>query len=154
MGNYATSTQLIARFEDTAAVAHLTNSTDGSPVTAVLDEAIANAEGTIDGYLSARYEVPVDVSGDTNLAATLKGAALDISVVYLHGSSDHVSEIKKKLYDDRLAWLKMIAEGKINLPSAAELPSGTTSGSVSSWGCNDADDDSQRIFSRERLRSL
>lgn len=119
MGNYASNQQLIDRFEDEAAVAHLTHNPDGSPDQELLTRAIDSAEGLIESYLAMRYDVPVDVSADLRLAASLRGVTLDLAQFNLMSANSLVPDSMKLIYDRVLKWLQDIAAGKAVLPAAA-----------------------------------
>ena len=155
MGNYATTAQLKARFEDDTAVAHLTDSaTTGSPDDDVLTEVVNHAEGQMDSYFARRFAVPVDVSSDTVLAAMLKSVALDLAVYHLLVRGGVVTEPKLVAHDKALAWLKDVAKGEAVLPSADEPATTTTRENIFAWGTAGETDSSQRKFSRAAQESL
>lgn len=159
MGNYATQANFEDRFSSDDEVAFLTdNTTAEGPNATVISEALEEAEGFINSYLARRYAVPVVVSSEASVAATLRGCTLDIAVYnVVGGRSDVVSDAKTKQYERWLAWLEAIAEGKVVLPGAATLPGPTAIANVAVWGSGDADvesDDATRVFSRESMATL
>lgn len=155
MGNYATIAQLKTRFEDDEALAHVTHNEDaGTADTAVLTEALNNAEGYIDSALAKRYEVPVDVSLDDVVAARLKSIALDIAVHNLVTGTDFESEAKQRAYDDAKEWLKAVAKGEWLLPSATTLATTATDDPLIAYGTAGESDSSKRLFSRATQDNL
>ncbi len=155
MGNYATTADLEARFENDSAVAHLTDTWEtGTPDDDVLAEVLNYAEGTIDSHLAQQYLVPVDVSGSAVLAAQLKSVALDIAVRHLITRHGKVPESKEAAYDDALAWLLLISERKLQLPSAAALPSTATRDPLFQYGTAGDSSDSLRKFTRATQRGF
>lgn len=155
MGNYASNAELKARFEDSTEVAELTDSSP-TPDETVLTAIIAAAEGDLNSRLAKRYKTPVDVSVDTELAATLKYKTLDLAEIYLLRRGDHVSETKDKQDDKVLEWAEMIAKGEWVLPGAVTPISTTSRDPVSQWsGSNRTlSDSSPRVVSRETMSKL
>jgi len=157
MGNYATTSDLIARFEDDEAVAHITDNEDtGTPDTDVLNEVINDAEATIDSYVSVRHIVPVVVANDSVLAARMKSVTLDIAVWKLCARGDFASEAKTRAYDDALEWLRGVASGKVMLPAAAVQAVTQTNLPAGSWGIpgEQVSGENQRLFSRQTQENL
>lgn len=157
MGNYATTTQLIARFESSEDLAHLTNSEDtGAADTDVLDEVINDAEGQIDSYLAKRYLIPVDVDSDTVLANRMKSLTLDLAVHKLCTHGDMVSEAKQSAHDTTIDYLKELAKGTVLLPSAGALSPTATDEPAARWGTAGAviSGTDQRMFSRASQGNL
>ena len=155
MGNYATIAELKARFEDDAAVAHLTmDDATGTPDTDVLDETLNAAEGDVDSYLGIRYLIPVDVTGSTTLADSLKARALDIAVYHLIARRGQVPEAKTKAFDDAIVWLKSLAAGEVVLPSAETLPATSSREPDAEWGTAGDSSSSNRVWTRGTVANL
>lgn len=157
MGNYATTTQLIARFESSAALSYLTDSEDtGAADTTVLDEVIDDAEGVINSYLGERYRVPVDVATYTTVAPRLKSLTLDLAVWRLLVRGDRASEVKRMAHDDAIAYLEKLANGELTLPSTATLPVTGSEGEGAAWGTSGAavSGTTRRLFDRGTQDSL
>ena len=157
MGDYATTTELIARFGSSEEAAYATDAeSTGTPSTTVLDECIDTAEGEINSYLSVRYETPVDTSLDSSVENLLRGVTLDISEFHVLNRGPNVSEQKTAQYERRIEWLKMIAKGEANLTGGAELPGTEASDNLASWSGSDRElpDPGPRICSRETMSGL
>ena len=155
MGNYATTTDLIARFEDDAAVAHLTDTADTStPDPDVLNEIINGAEGRINSYAGRKYLTPFSTS-DTNFASFLKSLTLDLAVFHLVGArGDLVSDAKTLAHDNAIEWLKDLAVGKVVPPAAATQPTTESRDPVAAFGTAGTGDSSKRLFSRDTQANL
>ena len=83
----------------------------GEIVQARIDEAIATAQGEVDGFLQERYEVPLDP-----VPALVKGACRDIAIYHLYSRKvDVLPEIRVKRHDNSVKMLTHIAAGKISL---------------------------------------
>lgn len=156
MGTYATQAELKARFEDEAAVAHLTDTAEsGVPDTAVLDEVIDHAEGQIDSYCAMRFKVPLAVGDHPSLAAMIRSVTLDLAVYHLYSRGHAVTEATVLLHDKAIEWLKEVAAGSVMLPSPDTEASTVAREPRIAFGTSDVtSDDSSRIFSRESQRAL
>lgn len=151
---YADESELQARFEDSAEVAQLTDSTDGTPDTTVTQELVDRAAGIFDSYVGKIYAIPVDVSVDDTLDATVRNIVLDIAVYLLLVRGENVPAAKLKAYDDAIAWLVLISNGEVVLPSAEVLASTTTRFDGSQYGTAGTSDSSNRLFSRATQENL
>lgn len=155
MGNYASTGDLKDRFTDETEVSHLTGSADtGSADNDVLNEVIDGAEGEINSYAATMYSVPLDVAGDTGLAAHVKSLTLDLAVARLHSRTGNVPEPIEMGRTRAIEWLDKLAKGDIRLPSARTEVSTVSRDPVSSWGIASTGDSSQRVFSRATQEQL
>jgi phage gp36-like protein len=118
---YCTIAQLVGLFGDAEIIA-LSNLTTPSAtaINAVrVDAAIAYADAEINGYLGGRYALPL-----VSVPLVLVGKAADIVRYQL--DSIHPREDVRVRYEDTLRWLKMVADGKVELGLAGngdEVPS-------------------------------
>lgn len=123
--SYTTLADLTARFGDRMIVA-LTDRGEmatGAIDTTVTDKAIAEADAVIDGYLAARYALPV-----SPVPALLGDIALAIVIWKLHlGAPDPKIEAD---YKDALRSLRDIAAGVITLTIAGVDAAGKTATGV------------------------
>lgn len=105
-----------------AAYVQLTDDTGtGSADTAKVDEARLGAEGEANSYLAARYAVPVDLTGEPQLAATLKSFVLDIAAYRLHTRRPPVPDDIVRRREEAVTWLVRVASGLVQLPAALAL---------------------------------
>ena len=155
MGNYATTTDLKDRFEDIAAVAHLTDTSDtGTPDEDVLNEVIDHAEMQIDGSCAVRYLIPIQVSGNAGLTAFMKSLTLDIAQFHLYGRHHTVTESITLFHDKAMEWLEKVTKGEVLLPSPDTEASTTSRDPLISFTTTDVGSDSDRIYSRKTQGAL
>ncbi len=155
MGNYASTTELVARFRNVAEVESLTGSPSTSAAyTAVLNEVVNGAEGDIDSAAAGMYEVPLDVVGDVVMAAYVKSMTLDLAVGSLFDRGRNVPVAIELARTRRMEWLDKLAKGDRWLPSARTETSTVSRDPVSSWGIAGESASSQRVFSRKTQEAL
>lgn len=112
--SYVTQADLERRF-GTTELAQLTDRSAGTMIDAdVVAQAIADAAARIDGYLAARYALPLAV-----VPPALALVAADIARYLLWG--DRASEQVRKRYDDAVATLRAVAAGTFRVDGAAPL---------------------------------
>lgn len=85
---------------------------DGVPDTAVIDAALDHAGNIVDGYVGAKYSLPL-----LSAPPILRTWSVSIARYVLHrnGAPDHVSQD----YKDAIAALKDVSRGLIALPDAS-----------------------------------
>lgn len=100
---------------------------DGVSDDASIDAVCADASSFIDSYLvRAGYDVPVAPVPDV-----LVEKASDIAIYKLSQGQGPYTKEKRKRYDDAVAWLEMVGDGKLELPGApdeSKVARGTRSG--------------------------
>lgn len=111
----------------------------GAIVTARLDRAIAAAEGEIDGYLAARYQVPL-----ATVPVNIKQATCDIARYRLY--RDKAPELVLENYKAAIRLCRDISTGTVRLP----LPSGVESERSETLADFSG---GQRVFARETIAS-
>lgn len=155
MANYATTTELQARFNSAEEVALLTH-TVGTPDTTVLTDMLESAEGDINSRIGKRYATPVVVTSNTELTALMKRKTLDLAEFYLLREGDRVSDLKEKQGESVLVWANKIGDGTFILSGAVTPPSTASRDPLAAWtGSNrDLTDVDTRIFSRETMAGL
>ncbi|WP_163266459.1 gp436 family protein [Chelativorans alearense] len=101
-----------------------TGTIDGDLIT----RAIADADALIDGYLAARYRLPL-----ASVPHLVRDLSLRVSIYYAHA---HVAEEKiKRDYEEALATLKRIAQGLIKLDIDGVEPPGSGAAEVRVGEC-------------------
>lgn len=113
----------------------------------VVDQAIEDADSTVDGYSSKVYTVPFNP-----VPAKVKSLSVDISVYNLFSkrvdaSGGEVLEGVKKRYDDAIAFLKDVAKGNARIDGAI-VPTTNTKTTGGKFSSN------PRVFSKEGLDQL
>lgn len=107
---YATQQHMVDRF-GLAEIVQLTDVAEpatGGVVTSVLNRALEDADAEINGYLAARYVLPLSAT-----PTLVVGLACDIARYRLY--SDAVTETVEKRYKAAVRMLENIASGKISL---------------------------------------
>jgi phage gp36-like protein len=135
---YATQSDLVTRFGDTELI-QLTDrqGTVGEIDSAVVDRALLDADAEIDGYLAARYALPL-----ASVPRLVLGAACDIARYRLY--DDRATEQVTRRYEDAIKLLKLIAEGKVQLGLDAAAQPVVVAGGPQAEGAD-------RVFSRDLL---
>lgn len=87
----------------------------------VIDKALLDAKDAIDGYIGAKYALPLP-----SVPPTLRGWSVSIARYLLHrnGAPEHVAQD----YKDAIAALKDVARGLITLPVAVGAEPAVVSG--------------------------
>jgi phage gp36-like protein len=128
---YCAKQDLIDRFGEGELI-QLTDRTGAGVINdTVLNRAINDADGEINGYLASRYDLPL---AGTPPVLTLK--ACDIARYYLYDEA--VPDVVKERYASAIRWLELVAVGKITLGldtdgaeiTSAGLPEMQSAGSV------------------------
>lgn len=156
MGNYASTSELTARFPSSTDVAYLTgDEATGTAETTDLNDVIERAESEIDSAIAMRYRTPV-TSATAETMTLLKRMTLDLAEVYLIRRGPGVSEFKLQQRQDVLDWLEKARKGDRVLPGASTWTSTGSRDPLASW--TDAKrtqpDDSGRLFSRASAAQL
>lgn len=120
---------------------------DGSVDAAAIERALQSASDEIDSFLAVRYTLPL-----ASVPSVLQQLCVDIALYRLALSSDVASDEHRRRYEDALAHLKRLGEGK----AALVFPAGV--------GPSDPDADNSprpivsagppRLFSRENMEGL
>lgn len=140
---YATETHLRDRYGDTALLQLADRDRDGTADPAVIARALADADAEIDGYLAARYPVPVAPA-----PARLTDLACAIAWFKLHAQGAAKDGPERMAYDDAVAYLVRVAKGDVALPGVAAAGAPAAAGTGAAWS------GSARVFSRDSLRGL
>ncbi len=133
---YCTAQHLTDRFGATELIQLTDRALTGSIDFAVLDQAIADADAEINGYLTA-YPLPLAV-----VPANLIALACDITRYRL--CDDQLIEVIVKRYERAIRYLEQVAAGKVSLgadatgqkppePAAGPVISSDAPAFVSAW---------------------
>lgn len=136
---YCTQTDIVEQISETELVQLTDDAGNGVVDTSVVDRAIADADAEIDGYCEARYSVPF-----TTATAQVRKLSVDIAVYNLFSRRAGAPESRVKRYDDAIAFLTRVADGKATLPGVSGAASESASDRVDLSG-------SDRVFSRDNL---
>lgn len=111
---YATSAQVIERHGADAVLLLTDRDNDGTADPGVLDRALADASAEIDTYVAAKYDLPLSETPEV-----LTRLAVDIAVYRLAVTAGKRIEEYRVRYEDAVALLKRIADGKASLGLAS-----------------------------------
>ena len=114
---YATRADLTQRFGAEELIQLTDRALLGTVDAPTVAAALADADAAIEGYLAARYAVPV-----SPVPALLRRVGCDISRFFLHGNA--APEPVRQAYEDALRVLKDLADGRAVLVGAAAAASG------------------------------
>lgn len=84
---------------------------DGEPDADRIAAALADASAEIDSYVGVRHALPLPSTPDA-----LRRVAVDIALYRLAANGAALTEEHRTRYEDAVAWLKRIADGKAALP--------------------------------------
>jgi phage gp36-like protein len=97
------------------------------------------AQAQMESYLRSRYNVAAIFSAATEPAdlrhPDLVMYLVDMVLYHLHSRVQprNIPELRQKRYDDALAWLEMVASGKLS-PNLPDIPEQEGTGAVSRFG--------------------
>ena len=136
--SYATPQAMIDRYGENELIQLTDRANLGAVGDTVLDQALADADAEIDGYLAVRYPLPL-----AHVPPVLTRIACDVARYRLY--DDQSPEEVRNRYTDAVKWLAAIARGFVSLgmpPSEAPAATGPIITSAA------------RVFSRESLDGL
>ncbi len=142
---YITNADIEERLGSTTYVQLTDDDGDDVADTGVVDEARLAAEGEVNSYLARRYQVPIDVSQHSELADLLTSITLDLVEYRLRSRRPPVAQDAVDRHGKTLQWLKGVAGGHIELPSATLLAENAALGTLGEAVGED------RLLSREEL---
>lgn len=118
---YVTNEDIELRLGSAAYVQLTDDDATGSANEAVVDAVRVAAEGEVNSYLARRHRVPIDAGAHAELAGLLAGVTLDVIEYRLHARRPPLPADVAARYRAALDWLTLVGEGRVALPSAAEL---------------------------------
>ncbi len=142
---YITNADIEERVGSVALVQLADDDGDGVADAGVVDEARLGAEGEVNSYLGRRYAVPISLTIHPDLTNVLASITLDLAEYRLRLRRPPVSEDARRRRDQVIEWLTRVAEGRIELPSAAGVAASTARGRIA------ATTGEKRVLTREEL---
>jgi len=125
---YATLADMQNRFSEAELIDLSDRSGAGVMDSAVIDAALNDAKATIDGYLAARYPLPLAAVPDV-----LNRVSCDLARYYLY--DERATEQVTKRHDDALKLLDKISNGSVTLGlPVTDTPEGSNTSEVQSAG--------------------
>lgn len=122
---YCTQDDVLDQLSEAQLIQCTDDNDTGSVDAAKVAQAIADADGEIDGYVGARYAVPL-----SPVPAIILKLAVDIAIYNLFSRRDEVPENRAERYKNAIRFLEQVAKGGISLgaddpegsPPATEAP--------------------------------
>jgi len=118
---YATLAQLLERYTENDLLIIADRDLDNQLDTDVIDQALADASAEIDGWLAARYTLPLPTVPDI-----LVRLCADISVYRLSVDAAQATDERRQRYEDAIKFLKALSKGDASL--GMPKPPKTTTG--------------------------
>jgi phage gp36-like protein len=122
---------------------------DGEPDALAVTRATEAATGEINTYLAARYSLPLH-----EVPAFLKQLAVDIALYRLALAADVATTEHRTRYEDALAHLKKIGEGKAALAFTTPVPAVDPAASAFDRPQPIVQGGPAKIFTRDQMRDL
>jgi phage gp36-like protein len=142
MANYATLQNLEDRNGEANVLLVADRDGDGSVDTEAVNNALSDSTEEIDSYVGVKYDLPL-----VSVPPILERICCDITMYRLAYDASSLTEEIRQRYDDALAWLKKLAEGKVTLGLDDEPES--VSMNVQTSNINQV-----RLFTRTTMRGL
>ncbi|MCH8500154.1 MAG: DUF1320 family protein [Marinobacter sp.] len=127
--SYASHADMIERFGEAELIRLTDRDHTGAIDTDVLDRALLDAAAEIDGYLAARYQLPL-----TSTPLVLVRVCADLARYFLH--DDNLPETVEARYKAALDLLKRLASGQVSLglSESGESPESNDGAEMQSGG--------------------
>lgn len=135
--SYASQADMVDRFSEDELIALTDRNYTGAIDATVLDRALADATAEIDGYLAARYQLPL-----TSTPTVLVRVCSDIARYLLH--DDNIPEPVELRYKSAVDLLRQVSNGRVSLgvSETGDAPTSNDGAEIQSggriWGRNDS----------------
>lgn len=145
---YITNTD-IELFLGTPTYVQLTDDAgSGSADVNKVNQALLGAEGEVNSYLAARYRVPLDLAGESELQNVLRTFVLDLVSYRLHSRRPPVPGDVVRRRSEAVEWLARVAAGLVQLPATIARAEPTSLGVIADVRTN------PRSMTRDELKDL
>ncbi|QUN06433.1 DUF1320 domain-containing protein [Shewanella yunxiaonensis] len=106
--DYATLADMVNRFGEDELISLTDRSNTGSVDSTVLDSALADAAATIEGYIAAKYPLPL-----ATVPGVLNRICCDLTRYYLY--DERATDQVTKRHDDAIKLLTQLSTGTVTL---------------------------------------
>lgn len=106
---YATSDEAVELYGETYILSSIDRDKDGAVDATAFSSSLDKASNIVDSYLGVRYDVPISPTPEV-----LKQYTIDIAV-YVSSPDLALTKEKRQRYEDAIAWLKLVGQGKASL---------------------------------------
>jgi len=127
---YITNADLQERLGNAAYVQLADDDGNGVADVGVVDEARLGAEGEVNSYLARRYQVPINLTTNSDLADVLASYTLDLAEYRLRLRRPPVPVDALRRREQAIEWLGRVANGTIDLPASAAVASNAARGTI------------------------
>lgn len=107
---YATSTNVTERYSNAELLIVSDRDGNGTADTGIITQALDDASSEMDAYLGARYSLPLSSTPDM-----LVRICVDIAMYRMSENAASMTDERRRRYDDAIAFLRNIADGKATL---------------------------------------
>lgn len=145
---YATQADIVELYGQ-AALHVADHDRDGVADGAAVTRALASASDEIDSHVGVRFTLPL-----ATVPGILRQYCVDIAVYRLALSADVLSVEHRTRYEDAIAALRRIAEGKATLALPADPAPGTGADTLPAGPQPIVAGGPPRLFSRDQMRDL
>lgn len=121
-------------------LAQLTAETGDTPDAAVVAEAIAKADGEINGFMGRRYQTPLSPVPDL-----VRSLSVDMAIYHLHSRRSLAPEVRRQKYEDAVKFLKAVSLGQAVVDGAAGVEAPAVQQEVTEINSQ------TRVFDREKM---
>lgn len=141
MGNYIVKADILKQITEADLIELTDDDNTGSVNDSIVDGAIIDSEGLVDGYLASRYTTPL-----STVPNIIKAFTVDVAIYRIYGRREGAPEDVEKRYNDARQFLKDVSKGVVTL--GVKVPAPENSGSQVDIKSDD------RIFNRENLNGF
>lgn len=133
MPRYVSTQGIIDRYGEEKVTFLADKTDDGEADLTCVTRAVADAEGLVDSYIGVVADLPLpgvvemtNPESNSNVPVALRPVVTDIVLYRLAADHDKLTKELRRRYDDALAWLQRIADGKLSLglPDPVPTPGG------------------------------
>lgn len=112
---YITTSDLVQKIPEKTQGLLTDDGTTLNKDSAILDEAILEAEGEFESYVAKRYDLPVQAE-DGTVPPKVKSTIITLSKYHLYARRDAISKEIQVQYDAATSWLNKVARGHATIP--------------------------------------
>lgn len=139
---YCTSDDIKKAIPEATIIQLTDDANTGAIVQDKVDEAIATADGEIDGYCATRFTVPFNP-----VPGIISKFSIDIAIYNLYSRiTETVPETRSDRYKNAIRVLEKIAEGKIKLGDSGDTPPSRPGAAMVTGN--------SRLFTRDTLKDM
>ncbi|HPF37337.1 MAG TPA: DUF1320 domain-containing protein [Phycisphaerae bacterium] len=118
---YLSNSDIESLLGETATIELTDDSGVGTINADVVTAARIGAEGEANSYFATRYRVPIDTTGEPDVAAVIRSFTLDLAIYRLHSRKPPIPEDIIRRRQEAITWLTNVAIGRVRLPSVVAL---------------------------------